>query len=289
MSKTTFFIPTWSGEIGALKVKKQLMDQGVPEKLICFIKEKISRSISLNRAILACTTPYMGILDDDIIIADNAVEVLEELLDKYPHVGLAIAPVQQAEKLAKPKPDCPPHATDEVSLENQSSKMWTLNCVIYRKSLGIMFDESYFGSQLLDWDFGLELLNRGFLSLADHRTAVMHQTTSFEQKNMFYHAVVARSRHIFMTKWKNRNEWHGLGHAGTIPTLEELTHASETFLIQYIAQYDGPGLASCWFNPRFSNNKNFQIFNINFTNVFNNTKSLFNPFVNDMNSPPIFK
>lgn len=294
MSRTTFLIPVWSSDVYAKQVKKQLMEQKVPESNIVFIKEKISRSISLNKYINEAKTEFIGIFDDDVVLAPNVVEVLEELLDKYPNVGFATAPVQQVKDLVVPKPELAAYTPDSQSLENISARMWTFNATIYRKSCGVKMDEDFFGGQLIDWDFGLELLHKGYLSLSDHRTAVAHKQTVYDKKNLFYHAIVARSRHIFMRKWQDRNAWvdvkqYNLQHNDEIPTLEELTHSNEDWLIKYIARFDNAGLVGCWFNPRFLNDKKSKAFIEDMALNIIKTQQEFNPFVNDMNSIPIFK
>lgn len=295
-NRTTFLIPVWSSDVYAKQVKKQLIEQGVPESNIKFITEKISRAISLNKYINEATTEYVGIFDDDVVLAPNVVEVLEDLLDKYPNVGFATAPVQQAVDLNIPTPRFSPSTPDEQALENISAKMWTFNATIYRKSCGVKMDEDFFGSQLIDWDFGLELLHKGFLSLSDHRTAVCHKQTVYDKKNLCYHAVVARSRHIFMRKWQNRDTWinvkdYNISNNSEIPTLEEITHSNEDWLLQYIAKYDKPGLISCWFNPRFCGDakESTSAYMRFIENCVKKVESEFNPFINDANSIPIFK
>ncbi len=291
--KTTFLIPVWSSDVYAKQVKKQLMEQGVAEDKIIFTTEKITRAISLNKQIKEITTEYVGIFDDDVMLAPNVVSQLEDLLDRNPKIGFAIAPVQQMTELKTPVPHMPPSASDERSLENQSAKMWTFNACIYRKSCGVALNEDLFGAQLADWDFGLELLHKGYLSIADHRTAVAHKATTFEKKSLAYHGVVARNRHIFISKWKNRGNWTNVAdynkkNNNEIPTLEELTHNSEDWLFGYIAEYDRPGLIECYFNPRFGSNEALNKWISNTSAKINNTEQTFNPTITDMSSVPKF-
>lgn len=291
--KTTFIIPVWSTDVYAKQVKKQLMEQGVAEEKIIFITEKISRAVSLNKAIKNITTEYVGIFDDDVMLAPNVVSRLEDLLDKNPKIGFAIAPVQQMMDLVVPKPDLPESAPDNQSLENTSAKSWTFNATIYRKSCGVLMDEDFFGGQLIDWDFSLDLLHKGYLSVADHRTAVAHKTTAFTGKSLAYHGVVARSRQIFMTKWKDRDNWANVAdynkkNNNEIPSLEELTHNSEDWLIEYIAKYDKFGLAECYFNPRFGSNEKLNQWLASTSTKINQTEQIFNPKITDMSSIPKF-
>ena len=292
-AKTTYIIPVWSTDVYAKQVKKQLMEQGVAEENIIFTTEKISRAVSLNKAIANITTEYVGIFDDDVMLAPNVVSVLEDLLDRNPKIGFAIAPVQQMDELAVPKPDLPEAAPDGQSLENQSAKCWTFNACIYRKSCDVILDEDLFGAQISDWDFGLSLLHKGYLSIADHRTAVAHKKTSFQNKNIMYHGVVARNRQIFMTKWKDRDNWTNVAdynkkNNNEIPTLEEITHLNEDKLIEYIAKYDKFGLTECYFNPRFGSNEKLNQWLSSTATKINETEQIFNPKITDMSSIPRF-
>jgi hypothetical protein len=299
MGKTTYLIPVWSTAEHAVKLQEQLINQGVDPSLIIFTKEKKSRAQVLNKYVKDIKTEYIGLCDDDVVISDNAVQVLEDLLDKYPKIGMALAPTFQEKVLIKPTPRISSVAPDEQSLENTSARMWSFNFTLLRRNTGklgsdIRFDEDYFGSQLIDWDLGLELLHNGYMSVIDHRCAVAHKQTSYDTKSLAYHAVVARSRHIFMKKWQDRDFWFGvedynIKHNNEIPTLEEITHASESWLMQYIAKYDGGGLMSCWFSPRFDDDKKSSAYMKSCINVFKENKQIFNPQIIDMNSVPIFK
>ena len=167
------------------------------------------------------------------------------------------------------------------------------NATIYRKSCGVLMDEDFFGGQLIDWDFSLDLLYKGYLSIADHRTAVAHKTTSFEKKSLCYHGVVARSRQIFMTKWKDRDNWTNVAdynkkNNNEIPTLEEITHWNEDKLIEYIAKYDKFGLAECYFNPRFGSNEKLNQWLTSISAQINQAEQIFNPKITDMSSIPRF-
>ncbi|MEQ1826821.1 MAG: hypothetical protein ABL921_12780, partial [Pirellula sp.] len=210
--KTTFYITTWNPEgAGTKRVVSSLKAQGVIDEHIKLITEKISRPKSLNKAIVDCQTPYVGMLEDDVAFSDNAVSQLETLLDRMPNIGLAIADVQQVgserELAESVVPSRPPNAGDDASLHSCSAQMWTLNFVLLRKSTNVRFDESYFGNQVFDWDYGLELLRAGYLSVVDRRTKVRHVRTNYASKSLSYHAMVARNRHIFKTKWESRDTW----------------------------------------------------------------------------------
>jgi hypothetical protein len=295
MAKTTYLIPCWSTDEYALKLKEQLIQQGVDPGLIWFTKEKKSRAWVLNKYIKDITTEYIGLCDDDVIISDNAVSVLEDLMDKYSQIGMALAPTFQQKELSKPIPKLKLSTPDENAIENTSAKMWSFNFTLLRKSCNVIFDEDFFGSQLIDWDVGLDLLNKGYMSVIDHRCAVAHKQTMYDSKSLTYHAVVARSRHIFMEKWKDIQNWKGVeefnkSNNNAIPTLEEITHASEKWLMNYVSKYDQAGLINCWFAPRFGTEEAINNFLKDFhTNYVGKNNQIFNPYVHDMMKIPTFK
>jgi len=254
--KVTFYITSWDPNGPKVKsIKNELVQQGVLEHNIGVISERISRPITLNRAIRECKTEYVGFCEDDVFPASNAVKTLNTMLEKRHNVGLAIAFLKETEAITRPAPELPENSTDEMSLANLSNRLFTLNFVLFRKSTGILFDESYFGNQFFDWDFGLELLRKGYLSVADRRTAVAHHRTEYNHKNLFYHACVARNCQILMAKWENRGNWNGLAdynsrNANAIPTLEELSHSEEEWLWDYIFEYEPYGFKQ-YFVHRF--------------------------------------
>lgn len=297
MSKTTFYITSWD-PLGAkvTSLKKELIKQGVPKERIRVLSERKSRPAVLNAAIRECTTEYIGFLEDDVKPAHNAVKVLENLLDKYTNAGLAIAPVQQynEDEIGTALGRVPEDTPDSKSLQNMSNKMWTLNFVIFRKSTGVYFDEDFFGNQVFDWDFGLQLMKKGFLSLGDHRTAVAHTQTSYEKKSLAYHAAVCRNRQIFMSKWKDIDKWHCVNiynsmYPNTIPTIEELTHASENWVMNYISKYDHYGLVSCWYQSRFGVLQRIANYCADFEKDFYENKQIYNPIIENEQSFPKFK
>lgn len=291
MKNITFLIPVWFSDEYAQQLKKQLIQQGVDSSQIVLMSEKESRAKVLNRYIQKYNTEYICLCDDDVIISDNAVAQLYRTIEKYPNFGMVLAPTIQVSELTKPKPRLV-SVPDEQALENTSARMWSFNFTLIR-NFGIKFDEDYFGSQLIDWDIGLEYLKKGYLSIIDHRTAVAHKQTVYDSKSLCYHAVVARSRHIFMRKWQNHEYWTNVedwnkANNHEIPTLEQITHMSENDLIKYICQFEQGGL-NIWFQARFGNNETLNKYLNNIANTGNNTKSLFNPIISDMNAIPILK
>ena len=294
MNKTTFLIPCWNSSNRYINLKNQLIEQGVSERNIILCHEKKSRSLIVNKYIRDINTEYIGLCDDDVIISDNAVATLETVLDKYPKVGLALAPSLQQKILCKPIPTLAPSDSDDKSIENTSSKMWSFNFTLMRNSCGIFLDEDIFGGQLIDWDLGLEFLYQGYFSVIDHRCAVSHQKTEFHNKSLAYHAVVARNRHIFMTKWRNRSVWTNLDdynakNNNVIPTLEEVTHASEKWLFDYISKFDQAGLVDCWFKPRFGNEASLNFFISEFNEKYiTQNNQIFNPQIIKPDLLPVF-
>jgi len=298
MNKTTFYITSWD-PLGAkvTSLKKELVKQGVAKERIKVLSDRTSRPGVLNRAIRECTTKYIGFLEDDVVPAHNAVKILENLLDNYPNAGLAIAPVQQwnEEEIIRATPRVAENTPDRHCLQDMSNQMWTLNFVIFRKSTGVFFDEDFFGNQIFDWDFGLQLMNKGFLSLGDHRTAVAHTQTNYGKKSLAYHAVVCRNRQIFMSKWKDINKWlcvnvYNLANPNTIPTIEELTHTSEQWIMDYISQYDHYGLVDCWYKSRFENIHKIASYCADFEHDFIGcNKQIYNPIIENEQSFPKFK
>jgi hypothetical protein len=261
MGKTTFFVTTWTphGEAAA-KIVRLLNGSGIESSDIQLLTERVSRPKSLNRAISGCRTPYVGFLEDDVNFSPGTPGILELDLDADPSIGLAVAPVTQ---LAGTEPGLMPQpamALDAAGafLVECSSRMWTLNFAVYRKDVGVPFDESYFGNQVFDWDFGLELLLRGYRSMADLRTAVTHRQTDYSRKSLSYHAMVARNRHIFVEKWRNRGSWKGI--PPCVPSVEELTHAGEAEQMRYVARFDSPGLHNHYLAPRFGSQASFDRF-----------------------------
>lgn len=286
-NKTTFYITSWSD--AGLSVKQQLIDQGLPEENIVLLTERVSRPIALNKALLSCKTEYFGMADEDVLVQPNALRILTSTLDNNPTIGFVAAPViQQTDKLTLAKPDLPEHSSDEISLEDISTKLWTFNFVIMRNLQGkVKFEEEFFGNQLLDWDLGLELKRLGYSSVADHRTSVSHIQTDYSKKSYAYHGVVARNRHIFMAKWRDRASWQGVKaynaqNNNEIPSLEELTHWSEEHLFDYICQYDKMGLTECWWRPRFVEGQNISIKYADtfYQKRYHSQSQLFNPLVN---------
>ncbi len=293
--KITFYITSWAPAGARIEfLRKELVDQGVQDDDVKIISDRTSRPRSLNKAIEECRTPYVGFCEDDIFPSSDAVGVLCDLLDRRNDIGLAIAPVMQckAEKLVRPVPA--PDEGEAKALQDQSNRMWTLNFVLFRKSTNVLFDADYFGNQMFDWDFGLELLRAGYLSVADRRAAVAHYQTDYELKNVCYHACVARNRQIFMSKWKDRENWRGLadfnsrnGHS--VPSMEELTHANEKFLFDYIAKYDQYGLVECYYKSRFGSLPRLNEFTRNFESSYLNKRTQsFDPALETEHSFPTF-
>ena len=99
-------------------------------------------------------------------------------------------------------------------------------------------------------------MNRlGYSVKADLRTCLVHTQTDYVERSLAYHAVVARSRAILRNKWINRNTWRGVdafnaSHGNMIPTIEELTHMTESKLAKFTASYDGHGFKNCFIEPR---------------------------------------
>jgi hypothetical protein len=254
----SFVVTSWEPEAPPTRaLVASIARQGIEKECIRISDERISRPVSLNRAIASCDSDYIGFCESDVVPSPNAVETLTRLLDRNPRVGLAAAKVQPLSPgRVAPVPIIANEAKDEAALEDISEQMWTLNFVLYRKSTQVLFDESYFGNQIFDWDFGLELLHHGYTSIVDARCAVAHQPTDYCAKSLSYHACVARNRQIFAHKWRCRAEWPGLRefqskHPGVIPTVEELTHATEAWLFRYIARHDPHSLREFYFNARF--------------------------------------
>lgn len=258
-STLSFIVTAWEPDgAPARRLVESIVSQGVDRKRIHIVDDRISRPISLNRALMRCDTDYVGLCESDVIPSTNAVATLTRLLDRHPQVGLAAAKVHQVDELplAPPIPLRDPDASDGAALDDISGQMWTLNFVVYRRSTQILFDEDYFGNQIFDWDFGLELHHGGYLSMSDARCAVVHQRSDYVGKNIAYHACVARNRQILGLKWQNRVLWQGVkpfqrAHRGVIPTVEELTHANEEWLFKYIARFESGGLSEAYFKPRF--------------------------------------
>lgn len=255
----SFVVTSWEPEGNATRALVQsIVDQGVDRRAIEVSAERISRPISLNRAIARSTADYIGFCESDVMPSRNAVATLADLLDRRPDVALAAAEVQgfpddPADALV---PRVAAQSPDDLALRDISEQMWTLNFVLYRRSTQVLFDESYFGNQIFDWDFGLELLHHGYRSMVDARCAVAHRQTDYCAKSLSYHACVARNRQIFDHKWRCRADWRGLAafdlvNPGVIPTIEELTHATEEWQYRYTAELERYGLQEFYFNTRF--------------------------------------
>lgn len=265
----SFIVTSWKPESRAThQLVDMIIRQGVDPKNIHIVDDRISRPISLNRAIARCNSDYIGFCEDDVLPSMNAVETLTRLLDRYPKVGLAAAKVQQLfdeRPTTAPIPSMGHECPDEVSLEDISGQMWTLNFVLYRKSTNVLFDEDYFGNQVFDEDFGYELFHHGYSSMVDLRCAVAHQQTDYFTKSLSYHVCVARNRQISIEKWRCRADWQGLhafekANRGVIPTIEELTHANEDWQYKYIAKFDLYSLQEFYFRARFGDSNDIENF-----------------------------
>ncbi len=275
--KTTYYITGWDAD-RTEKIKQRLIDLGVDKNYIVRINDRHSRAPTLNKYLNECRTKYAGLIDDDCVFSDNCPSVLEELLDNNQDIGIAVAPVTQITN--KTLPEAKWFTGTYNRREDVSSHMATFNFTLFRVKDDILMDNDLFGNQNLDIDIGLEYLYKGYKSVADHQCGVAHLQTDYVPKNLFYHAAVARNRHLFMLKWSNRKAWSGVEshnrmHNNEVPTIEELSHSSEQSLLNYIARFDKFGLWKCYFEPRVGDRDSFLAWQKQFHEALQNNKQEF--------------
>ena len=276
-------IQGWSNEDNQ-KLKEDIMKLGVPEKDIEFLTERKSRSFLLNKAFKAVPQhyKYICLYDSDIVVdGSDFVKSLSDDLDKNPNIGCCIVPSYQFAENEIPfvlEPPMPVNSQGDY-LRNVSF-LTTFNVIMFRRSLfnkGLQFEESLYGSQLLDVDIGAEINRMEFDVVADLRHCLAHKQSDFAGKNLFYHAVVARNRNILREKWLNREQWKGVDSFNLsnpdrmIPGLEELSHSAEDRLMRYVCSFDGPGFKDCWLNPRFKDLNAIHGYYNGMVNLKNNT------------------
>ena len=239
IANITAYITTWKKEEFSF-VKDQLIRLGMPANQIVIVKDKVSRPISANKSLNSCPTEFAMLLDDDVLL-DNDPLMFDHMLSyfKDPKVGLVSTCVSQVAEFQHNLKN-----PNDFKARDFTLFLNTLNCVIVRKDAA-RFDENYFGNQLLDIDFGLELKKNGFIAVMDGSTHLQHVQTNYIPKNLFYHVVVARNRHYFHNKWSGLKE--------EVPSIEYLTHAAEDELLVYLKMWEMNG-ASLYLNSRFGNN-----------------------------------
>ena len=188
---------------------------------------------------------YICYIDDDVFFCDqkNLFEKLVEDLKFNYKIDAVVVPCLQLDGI----PDqviTPVNADAAVGsrLKSVGHKLDTFNCMMMRTFHGYSFEEEFFGNQTLDIDFGWQVSKAGKFVMADCSTALAHTQTSFKDKNLFYHAVVARNTDILFNKWANILSWKGVEHFNKenpnlrIPSLEEISHMNEENLFLYICK-----------------------------------------------------
>jgi len=276
------------------KLKNELLKIGVPEKDIGFLTERKSRSYVLNKAFK--TIPqhykYICLYDSDIVVdGTDFVKSLREDLDNNPKIGAVIVPSYQFAENEIPFKLEPPMSLDsQQDYLRNISFLTTFNIIMFRRSMfnkGLKFDEDLYGSQLLDVDIGVEINRMGFDVVADNRHALAHKASDFVGKNLCYHAMVARNRHVLREKSLNRENWKGVDDYNEknpdnrIPSVEELTHSSDGSLMEYVASYDRHAFENCYMNPRFKDINAIANYYNGMINLKNKTQDKYKFFAND--------
>lgn len=260
---TCFWVQCWDrhqfGDIKAL-----LLKEGVLEKHIKPITERISRATGLNHmwAQTSAAYKYIVLMDTDISdISDNFLQFLHEAMEHDSNIGAAIVPCYQKQK--GERVTIAPYSAPNVPI-NQALKevvlLTTFNTIIFRNDLRFRFDEAIYGSQIIDVDFGMDLNYAGYKVVADTRTCLAHAATDYRTKGIAYHALVARNRHVLQAKWRNRAAWSTVeeynsrvSESEQIPSVEELTHGSESYSIHYACRFLGKEFDQCYISPRIDN------------------------------------
>lgn len=295
-NKTTFYITSWD-DVHFTATKNILLAQGVNPKYIFRIADRASRPKAMNKAWNTCDTQYIAFLDDDIKVCEGEiVSRMEYILDTDPNIGCAVIPCAQYSYFPEKIIPQMPHGTPlEKALVNTSRELTTLNFVLIRNNLpnALKFDEDFFGNQVFDVDFGWGLLKNNLLCVEDTSLALAHIQTDYPSKNLFYHAAVARNKHILKEKWSNIDQWVNLAHFNlhnnnAIPSIEELSHTNEKKLIEYIASFNRHGFIKAFLEPRFAGVDIVQKYLASLEDYTNNTEDIFNYTFAASTSLPIF-
>jgi hypothetical protein len=283
MVSTRHVIQGWNHESNQT-LKEELLKIGIPDKDIEFLTERKSRSYLLNKCFKAIPQHYKHIClyDSDIVLdGTDFVKSLSEDLERNPNVGAVIIPAYQFTENEIPFAlESPLPANSSESYLRDVSFLTTFNVIMFRRSLfnkGLKFDEDLWGSQLLDVAIGVEINRMGFSVVADLRHSLGHKQSDFAGKNLCYHAIVSRNRHVLREKMMNRDAWVSVDDynekhpENRIPSIEEITHASEKWMIEYTCSWDGLGFQNCYLLPRFKDLNAIHGYYNGMVNVKNNT------------------
>jgi hypothetical protein len=248
----------------------------------------------LNKAFKAVPQhyKYICLYDSDIVVdGTDFVKSLREDLDGNPKIGAVIVPSYQFAENEIPFKIEPPMPVDsQQDYLRNISFLTTFNIIMFRHSLfnkGFKFDEDMHGSQLLDISAGIDINKIGFDVVADLRHALGHKQSDFVGKNLAYHGIVSRNRHILREKNLNPDTWKGIDDYNEknpnnrIPTPEEILHWSEQRLMEYVASYDKHAFQNCYINPRFKDINAITNYYNGMVNLNNKTQDKYKFFAND--------
>jgi hypothetical protein len=180
----------------------------------------------LNHALSTISCRYIWILTPDVELYDpRTLNSLKEVLDGDDEIGV-VAPNRERDPLVGG------HTPYEKYLQDGTA-------ILYRRSIGVLYDEEFIFTGWNDVDFGESIQAAGYKCYVDPRVAVAKTPTPYGSWTSFRGGYNARNRLLLEAKWWWVNDWRGTKWfnetypAQRIPTQFELAWWDEQRLTRF--------------------------------------------------------
>lgn len=189
-------IPSYEGQSKKLiKVMDDIKNVTTIPYNIIAVECRRSAAENINTGLRIANTPYVCIVDNDIVPKPGWLEHLVKVLDKYNDIGMVSSKVVNTDG----KKYVNMYSMAEYNMISEVNTVGG-TCTLIRRSAGILQDENYKGIWYNDTDFACEFRKQGWRVVIDGYSLVEHSPGNTNISEYIKH-----NEKYFYSKWADMN------------------------------------------------------------------------------------